>query len=91
MEGRPTRRIVRVYGCEITQAHALGLIGQLTKEGSPAALAAAEMISHGVSEHGTAGRLSPEMRDTILVAIEVPRPGLRALHRALVNDQRARA
>ena len=83
--------MVRVYGCEVNDQHARRLIGQLTKNGSPAALAAARMIARGISQQDTAGRLTPEMRDAILVAIDVPRPGLRPLHRALLNDQRARA
>jgi hypothetical protein len=83
--------MVRVYGCEISEPHALRLIGKLGKNGSPAAVAAAGMISQGVSGEGTAGKLTPEMRDAILIAIDVPHPGLRTLQRALLNDQRARA
>jgi hypothetical protein len=83
--------MVRVYGCEISEAHALRLVGELSKNGSPEAQAAAATISRGVREHGTAGKLTPEMRDAILDVIDFPRSRLAALHGALLNDQRARA
>jgi hypothetical protein len=85
---------VRVYGVEITDSYARTLIGGLTNAGTPAALAAAKQISGALDRHDSAGRLTPEMRDAILAALPTTssslRPGLRHLHRTLLNDHEAR-
>jgi|tagenome__1003787_1003787.scaffolds.fasta_scaffold15606307_1 hypothetical protein len=84
-------RVVRVYGCEIEDRAARRLIGQLTKSGTPTAMAAAKVISQGLDKQDSAGKLTPEMRDTILSAINGQNHGLRGLLRVLSSDQRARA
>ena len=84
---------VRVYGVEITDSYARTLIGGLTDAGSPAALAAARQISGALDRHDSAGPLTPEMRDAILgvlPAASPSRPGLRHLHRTLLQDHEAR-
>jgi hypothetical protein len=82
--------VVRVYGCELTETNARLLIRLLTESGTPAAVAAAEMISDGLSRQDSAGKLTPEMRDAILSVLTKPRNGLDVLQRALLKDQRAR-
>ena len=85
--------MVRVYGCTVGDQQGRILVTALTKSGTADALAAAERISLGIREgDGTAGRLSPAMRDAILnVLPESPPSGLQELRKVLVKDHRARS
>ena len=84
---------IRVYGIDLALVHARELIGQLKKDGSLAALAAAKPISAATDQGGSAGPLTPEMRNAILAAIQrfPTRNGIERLHRALLKDLDARA
>ena len=62
----------------------------LILDGSPDALAAAEMINKGVDRELYAVALTPAMRDAILAVLEDPPAGLEDLRGVLARDQRDR-
>jgi hypothetical protein len=88
------RSQVRVYGVDIHDLHARRLVGALTAAGTPAALAAAKQVSGALDRRGSAGRLTPEMRDAILAIMRpparAPQGVTKELYRALLQDQVAR-
>jgi hypothetical protein len=90
--GTPNRmREVRVYGVDIHDIYARRLIRALTDTGTPASLAAAKQIAGGLERNDSAGPLTPEMRDAILAALQLPaQAGMKNLYRALLQDQDAR-
>ena len=82
---------VRVYGVDIKDGYARQLIARLNRVGTPPAVAAANRIADGLARQGTAGPLTPEMRDAILAALRRPdHAGTKVLYRALRQDQGAR-
>jgi len=81
-----------VYGCTVGDQQARVLVAALTKSGTADALDAAERISLALRGDGTAGKLSPSMRDALLSALpENPPSGLAELRKALARDRRARS
>ena len=83
--------MIRVYGCNVADQHARGLIASLLRSDTDDAFAAAEKISVALARRGSAGQLTPGMRDAVLQALERPLySGLHDLHEALARDQRAR-
>ena len=83
--------LVRVYGCSVGDQQARVLVAALNKSGTADALDAAERISLAIRGDGTAGRLSPGMRDALLSVLpEDPPSGLAELRKTLVRDHRAR-
>lgn len=82
--------MVRVYGCAVADQHARGLVTSLIGSGSVDALAAAVLISGGISYQSAVGKLTPGMRDAILDVLRAPPNGLLDLRSALLSDQRAR-
>ena len=82
--------MVRLYGCTVSDEHARVLVAFLVGSGSGDALAAAEVISGGLSQRASVTQLSPGMRDATCQILRSPPSGLVGLRDALTKDQRAR-
>jgi hypothetical protein len=68
--------VLTLYGVAVTAEDARHLVATLILDGSPDALATAEMIDKGVERDLYAVGLTPAMRDAVLAVLE-ERPEIR--------------
>jgi hypothetical protein len=80
--------LLTLYGVSVSAENARHIVATLILDGSPDALAAAEMINKGVDRDLYAVALTPAMRDAMLSVLEDPPEGLVELRGVLPRDHR---